>query len=75
MGVRQPTSADVKRRVARLERPALGLAREAAPKEGAVHLLPYRERKQYLEPVRDALAGVVRTRVVLARVARRLEGG
>jgi hypothetical protein len=67
--------ADIKRRIDRLERLALGLAREAAPQPGAVDLLLYRERKQYLKAVRDALAGVEAGRVVLARAVRRMEGG
>ena len=71
----QLTVADLKRRVARLERLALGLAREAAPQEGAVDLLLYRERKQSLKAVRDALAGVEAARVVLARAVRRMGGG
>jgi hypothetical protein len=71
----QLTLADIKARVERLERLALGLAREAAPQPGAVDLLLYRERKQYLAAVRDAQAGVEAARVVLARAVRRMGGG
>jgi hypothetical protein len=66
--------ADIKGRVARLERLALGLAREAALQRGAVDVLLYRERKAYLTAVRDALAGVEAARVVPARAVRRMEG-
>jgi hypothetical protein len=71
----QLTLADVISRVARLERLSLGLAWEAAVKQGWVDLLLYRERKQYLAAVRDALSGVEAARVVLARAVRRMEGG
>jgi hypothetical protein len=67
--------ADIKGRVARLEQLALGLAREASLQHGAVDLLLYRERKQYLAAVRDALSGVEAARVVLARAVRRMDGG
>jgi hypothetical protein len=40
-----------------------------------VDLLLYRERKQYLAAMRDALAGVEAARVVLARAVRKMEGG
>jgi hypothetical protein len=42
---------------------------------GAADLLLYRERKQYLGAIQGALAGVEATRVTLAGVGRRLEGG
>ena len=58
-----------------LERLARGLAREVELQRGADDVLLYRERKQYLGAVQDALAGVEAARVVLARAARRLEGG
>jgi hypothetical protein len=53
----------------------MGLGREALLQRGAVDLVLYRERKQYLAAVRDALSGVEAARVVLARAARRMEGG
>jgi hypothetical protein len=69
----QLTLADIKGRVARLERLALGLAREASRQRGAVDVLLYRERKAYLTAVRAALAGAEAALVVLARAARRIE--
>ena len=71
----QLTVADIKARVARLERLARGLAREEVLVRQADDRLLYRERKQYLAAVRDALAGVEAARVVLARAARRMGGG
>jgi hypothetical protein len=49
--------ADIRRRVARLERLARGLAKEEVLVRGADDPLLYRERRQYLAAVRDALAG------------------
>jgi hypothetical protein len=66
--------AGIKGRVARLERLAVGLDREADLQRGAVDLLLYRERKQYLAAMRDALSGVEAARVVLVRAVRRMEG-
>jgi hypothetical protein len=57
--------ADIKGRVARLERLATGLSREDMLQRGAIDVLLYRERKQYLAAVRDALSGAEAARVVL----------
>jgi hypothetical protein len=61
-------------RVARLERLAVGLGREAILRQEAVDLLLYRERRAYLEAVRDVLAGAEVARVVLEGAVRRMEG-
>jgi hypothetical protein len=66
---------DVKARIERLDRLARGLAREVALEKGAEDVLLFRERKQSLRAVQDALAGAEAARVVLARVAKRIEGG
>jgi hypothetical protein len=65
---------DLKGRVARLERLSMGLSREVVLQRGAQDILLYRERKQYLGAINDALAGVEAARVTLARAVRRLEG-
>jgi hypothetical protein len=69
----QLTLADLKGRIARLERLAKGLAREVDRQRGAEELLLFRERKQYLAAVQDALAGAEAARVVLAGVVKRME--
>jgi hypothetical protein len=71
----QLTRADLKGRIARLERLAKGLAREVDLQRGAEDLLLFRERKQYLGGIQDALAGAEAARVVLAAVVKRMEGG
>jgi hypothetical protein len=63
------------RRIIRLERLAKGLAREVELQRGAEDVLLFRERKQYLAGIQDALAGADAARVVLAGVVKRLEGG
>jgi hypothetical protein len=57
-----------------LERLAMGLAREVALHRDANDLLLYRERKQYLGAIHDALAGVEAARVTLAGAVLRLQG-
>ena len=52
-----------------------GLAREMELQRGAEDRLLFRERRQYLRAIQDALAGADAARVVLAGVVRRLEGG
>jgi hypothetical protein len=69
----QLTLADLKARIARLGRPERGFAREVAPQRGAEDQLLFRERKQYLTAIQDALAGAEAARVVRAGVVRRLE--
>jgi hypothetical protein len=66
---------DLKGRVARLERPAKGLAREVGLHRDANDLLLYRERKAYIGAIQDTLAGVEAACVTLAGAVRRLEGG
>ncbi len=65
--------ADIKKRIARLEQLARGLAREVALQKGAEDMLLSRERKQYLNAVADALAGADAARVVLQGVVKRME--
>jgi hypothetical protein len=61
-------------RIERLDKLSRGLAREVLLwKEGNDPLL-YPERKGYLGAIQDALDGVDRARVILARVRQRLEG-
>jgi hypothetical protein len=71
----QLTLEDVKRRIARLEQLERGLAREVEQQREAEDLLLFRERKQYLAAVQDALAGAEAARVVLAGVVKRTERG
>jgi hypothetical protein len=42
---------------------------------GAADVLLFRERKQYLAAVQDALAGAEAARVVLEGAVKRMEGG
>jgi hypothetical protein len=65
---------DIRRRVKRLEQLAKGLAREVSIIRKANDALLYRERKQYLASIQDAIAGADAARVILARVVQRLEG-
>jgi hypothetical protein len=67
------TLADLKGRIARLERLARGLAREVELRRRSGDLLLAQERKQYLAAVQDALAGAEAARVVLAGVVQRME--
>jgi hypothetical protein len=65
---------DIRRRVKRLERLSMGLAKELDIIGKGEDPLLYRERKQYLESMRNALSGTEAARVILARAAQRLEG-
>jgi hypothetical protein len=56
---------DIKARIARLNQLARGLAMEVALQKGAEDALLFRERRQYLRAVQDALAGAEAARVVL----------
>ena len=67
------TAADLKGRIARLDRLARGLAKEAGLQRGAEDVQLFRERKQYLRAVQDALAGAEAARVVLETVVKRME--
>jgi hypothetical protein len=71
----QLTVTDLKARVRRLEELSRGLAWEGALQRGVQDVLLYRERKEYLAALRDALGGVEAARVVLAKAVRRLDGG
>jgi hypothetical protein len=66
---------DLQARIIRLKQLAKGLAREVGLQRGAEDVLLFRERKQYLAGIQDALAGADPARVVLTGVVRRLEGG
>jgi hypothetical protein len=65
---------DIKAGIERLDHLARGLAREVGLQKGADDVLLFRERKQYLPAVQDALAGAEAARVVLARAVRRMGG-
>jgi hypothetical protein len=66
---------DLKRRIARLDGLARGLAKEVSPWKGGNDPLLFAERRQYLRAIQDALAGADEARVVLAGVVKRLEAG
>jgi hypothetical protein len=72
--MRQLTVGDVKRRIARLAELERGLAREIGLQRDD-DLLLFRERRQYLGAVQEALAGAEAARVVLAGVVKRMERG
>ena len=63
--------AGIKARVARL---ACGLAREVAMRRGAETVLLFRERRQHLRAVQEALAEADAARVVLEGVVKRRGG-
>ena len=65
---------DVKAHIERLDQLARGLARKVGLQKGAEDVLLFRERRQYLRAVQDALAGAEAARVVLAGVVKRLGG-
>jgi hypothetical protein len=66
--------AEIKARIARLEKLARGFSLEVQRWKAASDPLLYRERKAYLAGVQDTLAGVETARVVLAKVVQRMEG-
>jgi hypothetical protein len=66
--------ADIKARVDRLDRLVRGLAKEAGQQRGAETVLLFRERRQYLRAVQEALAGAEAARVVLDGVVKRMGG-
>jgi hypothetical protein len=69
------TLADLQARAHRLDELLRGLAKEIALwKEGNDPLL-YLERKAYLGGIQDALSGVEKARVALARARQRIEKG
>jgi hypothetical protein len=59
-------------RIARLDQLARGLAKEVGLQKGADDVLLFRERRQYLRAVQDALAGAEAARVVLEAVVKRM---
>jgi hypothetical protein len=66
---------DLNARIVRLDRLAWGLAKEVGLQRGAEDVLLFRERKQYLRAIQDALAGAEAARVVLEGVVKRMERG
>jgi hypothetical protein len=68
------TLTDLRKRVARLDELARGLAKEVVLWKKSDDPLLYVERKGYLNAIQDALAGVEAARVVLAKARQRLEG-
>jgi hypothetical protein len=66
---------DLKARIARLDQLARGLAKEIGLQKGAEDVLMFRERRQYLTGIQDALAGAEAARVVLKGVVKRMGGG
>jgi hypothetical protein len=66
---------DLKGRIIRPDRLVKGLARAVQLPRGAEDALLFRERRQYLAAIQDALAGADAARVVLAGVVKRLENG
>jgi hypothetical protein len=71
----QLTVVDLKARIERLERLERGFAQEIGLQREAEDQLLFRERKQYLTAIQDALAGAEAARVVLAGVVKRMERG
>ena len=68
----QLTLADLKGRIERLDRLARGLAKEVALQRGAEDVLLFRERRQYLRAIQEALAGAEAARVVLEGAVKRM---
>jgi hypothetical protein len=68
-------TADIKRRIGRLDELSRGLAKEVVLMKAANDPRLYLERKAYLTAIQDALAGVEGARVALARARQRLERG
>jgi hypothetical protein len=69
------TLAELRARIKRLGVLRCGLAKEVALWKECDDPLLYLERKEYLEGIQDALAGVERARVALARARQRIEDG
>jgi hypothetical protein len=69
----QLTLADIQARIERLEQLARGLAREVTLQKEDDRRLLFRERRQYLKGIQDALVGADEARVVLAGVVKRIE--
>jgi hypothetical protein len=69
------TIDDIKARIDRLDQLARGLAREVTLQKEDDGRLLFRERKQYLHAIQNALVGADEARVVLAGVVKRMERG
>jgi hypothetical protein len=69
----QLTLADIKARIEGLDGLARGLAKEVGLQRGAEDGLLFRERRQYLQAIQEALAGADAARVVLEGVVKRME--
>jgi hypothetical protein len=67
------TLADLTARINRLGELTRGLAKEVSLWKECDDPLLYLERKAYLDGIQDALSGVERARVALARARQRLE--
>ena len=67
--------ADLKALIGRLGQLARGLAKEIGLQRAAEDVLLFRERRQYLRAIQEALAGAETARVVLEGVVRRMRGG
>jgi hypothetical protein len=67
--------ADLRRRIARLDWLARGLAKEVTPWKGGNDPLLYAERRKNLKAIQDALADAEVAPVVLGGVVKRLEDG
>jgi hypothetical protein len=68
----QLTVADIKARIARLDRLMKGLVKDVGLQRGAEDVLLFRERRQYLAGIQDALAGAEEARVVLEGAVKRM---
>ncbi len=68
----QLTVSDLEARITRLDHLTRGLAREVALQKGAEDELLFREKKQHLAGISDALACAEQARVVLEGDVRRL---
>jgi hypothetical protein len=72
----QLTLADIKARIARLDRLVRGLARDVAmQRDDPEDVLLFGERKQYLSAIQTALTGADDARAVLTKVVQRMERG
>jgi hypothetical protein len=65
---------DLKARIRRLDQLAWGLAREVGLQRGAEDVLLFRERRQYLRGIQEALAGANAGRVVTEGAVKRVGG-
>ena len=67
--------SDLKARIEPLDQLARGLAKEVGLQRGAEDVLLFRERRQYLRAIQEALAGADAARVVLEGAVKRMGGG